>query len=127
MTNDEYLIFVQQELQRILDTAEKKGNDYTAGRGPFYNYECATAFKVDPMIAIMIRMGDKFRRLEAFASRNALDCEPVEDALRDIIGYSIGCLGMLQERNTEAYFKSSQALEEADLTDLTKKLSEEVW
>ncbi len=117
MTNEEYIDFVQKEMQSILDIIERKNKDYTAGRGPFYNFDCSTAFGVDPLIGLMIRMGDKSRRLEAFASVGNLECESIEDAFRDLIGYSMLGLGMIKERDSIKLRET--IITEIELTKLT--------
>lgn len=105
MNNEEYIIFIGLELDEAHGRAKTKGADYTGGRGPFYNYNGASAFGVDPIVGLMIRMADKFRRLESFALTENLEHESLDDTFRDLIGYSLSGLAMLEDmrnRNKEA-------------------------
>jgi len=115
MTNEEYLDFVRKTFEDMHALITIKNNDYTADRGPFYNFETAEAFGIDPMVGLMLRMGDKFRRLEAYALKGSVQGESVEDAFKDLIGYSCIALGMLEsKRDAQEKLEVAEILEDMD-------------
>lgn len=82
-----------------LETMEKKNADYSHGDDPFKNFRHSAYFGVAPEIGILIRLGDKFRRIETFLAVGSFKVnESVLDSLEDAINYSILCAGMLRER-----------------------------
>ena len=93
------------EIQGILELTAKKNNDYTGGEtcdNPFANFDASTEFGVDPLVGVCIRMQDKFQRAKAFCADGKLsvnsDGDKAKDIFRDLIGYSLIAIGML-ERN----------------------------
>lgn len=102
MTSEEFFEFVEELQKSQVELMRAKNADYTAGAGPFSNFEGTSDFGVDPLVGLMIRMGDKFQRLKSFAKSGELKVkgEGVEDAFKDLIGYSYLALGMLAEVST---------------------------
>ena len=101
VTDDNWFFeFVVQEQKDLLNLMRTKNADYTAGAGPFANFECSKEFGVAPLTGLLLRLSDKFQRLKSFARTGALQVpqESVDDAFRDIIGYSYIALGMLNEQ-----------------------------
>jgi hypothetical protein len=98
-----YLNDTDRLFQDMLALIEKKNNDYSGGKGvddPFANFRGASDFGVDPLVGLAIRMGDKFKRIQAFCRDGKLDVtnEGAVDAFKDLIGYSAIGIGMLKER-----------------------------
>ena len=97
--------FRNAEIQYILDLTADKNSDYTGGKtcdNPFANFDASTEFNVDPLTGICIRMQDKFQRAKAFCSDGSLsftdDGDKSKDIFRDLIGYSLIAIGMLERK-----------------------------
>lgn len=90
--------FSAETLNTIHRLMQKKNADYAASDSPFANFEQSLEFGVDPLVGLFLRMGDKFQRLKAFTLNGQLEVEneSVDDALKDIIGYAVIALGMLE-------------------------------
>jgi len=104
MTSKTLIEFCERTAKAVVSLMEKKNNDYTAGVSPFANFEQSTNYGVDPIVGLSIRMGDKMKRIETFCKNGKLevDNEGVEDAYKDLIGYSLIALAMLEDgRNND--------------------------
>lgn len=95
-----YLSFLERETSSILAIMKNKNKDYTAGGGPFANFEQAKDFGVEPLLGLSLRLGDKFKRVQSYFKNQSLsvESEGIEDAYRDIIGYSLIALAMIHEK-----------------------------
>lgn len=100
-TTETYLAFVKTTLDDLQVLIKAKNADYTNGAGPFANFEQAADFGVDPFKGLMLRVGDKMQRIKSYCSKGELQVanEGVEDALKDLIGYSLIGLAMLKEKS----------------------------
>lgn len=98
-----YLRFLERETASILAIMKNKNKDYTAGGGPFSNFEQAKEFGVEPLLGLSLRLGDKFKRVQSYFKNQSLsvESEGIEDAYRDIIGYSLIALAMLHEKKMQ--------------------------
>lgn len=104
ITTEQYLAFVNTTLDDLQALIKRKNADYTAGSGdPFANFRVAEDFGVDTFQGVMLRMSDKIQRLKSFCKNGKLEVanEGAEDSLKDIIGYSLICLGLLHEKNNK--------------------------
>jgi hypothetical protein len=102
MNKTEYIAFAEAEMNRVLAMVKQKNSDYTGGTectDPFANFTISTDFGVPPLTGLCIRMADKFQRVKTFCrdGKMAQSNEGAVDAFRDIIGYSLIALGMLEE------------------------------
>ncbi len=95
--------FRHEEVQYILELTGRKNSDYTGGDGcnnPFANFDASVEFNVDPLTGICVRMQDKFQRAKAFCAAGSLevntDGDKAKDIFRDLIGYSLIAIGMLE-------------------------------
>ena len=95
--------FRKREVDAILELTAKKNADYTGGEScvnPFANFDQSTEFGVPPLTGICIRMQDKFQRAKALCADGTLAVESIgdqdKDIFRDLIGYSLIALGMLE-------------------------------
>jgi len=106
-TKTKYFQFIDETFTDMRALIERKNNDYTAGSretDPFRNFREARDFGIDPLAGLANRMNDKFNRVKAFCATGnlAVKTEGVEDAFKDMIGYSLLALGMLQEQKNVA-------------------------
>jgi len=97
--------FRHAEIRHILDLTAEKNSDYTGGNScdnPFANFDGSIEFGVEPITGICIRMQDKFQRAKAFCSDGKLsvnsDGDKAKDIFRDLIGYSLIAIGMLERQ-----------------------------
>lgn len=100
LSRDWYTQFVKELFGEMSELIEKKNADYTGGSDdPFANFKQSTRIGVPPLSGIYMRMQDKCQRVEAWLNKGSLkvEGEGLEDAFRDLIGYSCLALGMLQE------------------------------
>jgi len=95
--------FRSEEMDYILAMTANKNSDYTGGKtchNPFANFDGSTEFGVHPLTGICIRMQDKFQRAKAFCSDGSLQVntqgDQSKDIFRDLIGYSLIAIGMLE-------------------------------
>lgn len=99
MRKVEYYAFVEKTFADMLQLIKRKNADYTAGADDaFANFRRAEP--VVPMLeATWVRWGDKVQRVDAFFRNGKLEVtdEGLEDALKDMIGYSMIMLGELKE------------------------------
>lgn len=99
-TKAEYYAFVQNTFDNLLALIKRKNADYTAGADDaFANFRRAEP--VVPMLeATWVRWGDKIQRVDAYFRNGKLEVanEGLEDALMDVIGYSMIMLGELKEK-----------------------------
>lgn len=102
MTSETLIEFCERTAKAVVGLMKKKNNDYTAGVSPFANFEQSTNYGVDPIVGLSIRMGDKMKRVETFCKNGKLSVENegVEDAYKDLIGYSLIALAMLENERT---------------------------
>lgn len=80
---------------------EKKNKDYSGGvPDVFANFRGSSMYGVEPEIGIMIRIQDKFKRIEAFIRNGtlAVNDESCRDSIEDIVNYTVLLAGMLEER-----------------------------
>jgi hypothetical protein len=79
---------------------EAKNHDYRGGSGdPFANFRGSTSLGIDPILGIMLRMQDKMMRIKTFAEKGTLKVkgEGVDDALMDLINYTVLLGGLCHE------------------------------
>lgn len=100
--------FRSEEMDDILAMTANKNSDYTGGKtcdNPFANFDASTEFGVHPLTGICIRMQDKFQRAKAFCTDGQLKVvtkgDQSKDIFRDLIGYSLIAIGMLDRAEKE--------------------------
>lgn len=79
----------------LAELHDKKQADYGRDNDPFANVRRAFNLGINPSLGVILRMGDKFGRLESFALTGELQNESVEDSLRDIAVYALIALVLL--------------------------------
>jgi hypothetical protein len=103
---EELLQIHEETSQKCREVMRRKNSDYTGGDSvddPFANFNMSSAFGIDPVIGILLRIGDKMRRIQSFAADGALRVsgETVNDACEDIVNYAILIKAMFVERARE--------------------------
>lgn len=99
MTREQLFQMHSELCSKGLELMKKKNADYSATDDPFGNFVASLTYGVHPVIGILIRIGDKFKRIESFIKKGHLEVsdETVEDAFIDVINYSILAAAMLRE------------------------------
>ncbi len=86
------------------DVMRAKNHDYTGDADdPFANFRASAVIGVQPVLGILMRMMDKFKRVETYVKLGdlAVNDESVEDSLDDCINYIILAKGMVREQQEE--------------------------
>ncbi len=98
VTKNEMLIEFKTILDEMYATAERKNHDYAGNEDPLSNLERSANMGIPPWKGIVIRLGDKYSRLESFCRQGELRVkdESVEDTFMDNANYSI--LGLILYR-----------------------------
>lgn len=76
-----------------------KNSDYAADADPLSNLKRAAVFGVEPWRGCLIRMSDKWSRLEQLAGGKQAQVkeESVEDTLLDLANYALLCIVLRTE------------------------------
>ena len=79
---------VLDELKMLHDA---KNHDYATAENPYKNLEKVLSIGIEPWRGIVIRLMDKFSRLEEYCVKGelAIKSEGIEDTFKDIANYSI--------------------------------------
>ena len=86
------------------DVMKAKNHDYSgASSSPFSNFEACELFAVDPVIGILMRSIDKFKRIETFVTKGELlvEDEGINDAFDDVINYMVLARGIVHNRMSD--------------------------
>ena len=67
---------------------DKKQRDYGTDVDPFANVRASEDFGIPAYLGCAIRMNDKIRRIQSFATRGELANESIEDAFLDLLVYA---------------------------------------
>ena len=67
---------------------DKKQRDYGTDGDPFANVRASEDFGIPAYLGCAIRMNDKIRRIQSFATRGELANESIEDAFLDLLVYA---------------------------------------
>lgn len=81
----------------ILELHEKKNADYASDDDPLSNFRRAQKLGVNPFTGILVRMSDKWGRLEELARGKSPQNESMRDTLIDLSVYSLLAVILLDE------------------------------
>ncbi len=76
---------------------ESKNHDYAADTDPLSNLRRCQAFGVEPWRGVLVRLTDKWSRLEQLASGKKPKHESLRDSLMDNAVYSLLAIVLLDE------------------------------
>lgn len=81
---------IQKSVQLLAETLAGKNQDYTAGRGEFYNFERSAEFaNVLTLDVMLTQVGIKFTRIEGLHGGPTPNNESLKDSLLDLAGYAV--------------------------------------
>lgn len=83
---------------RALQLMRKKNADYSHA-GPFMNFTACEAYGITAEDGLITRMSDKLSRLASIFRKGAQVSESEEDALIDLINYSVCLAGLRRSKN----------------------------
>ena len=79
------------ELDALKMLHDAKNHDYATEENPYKNLEKVSAIGIEPWRGVVIRLMDKFSRLEEYCVKGelAIKSEGITDTFKDIANYSI--------------------------------------
>jgi len=88
-------------LDQMADLHSRKNHDYAGTKDPLKNLKASKRIGVDPLTGVMLRLQDKWSRLESFMTSGEflVKDESVEDTLMDNAVYSL--LGIILRRESK--------------------------
>jgi hypothetical protein len=100
MSQEDLIELHRSTTAKCLEVMMKKNNDYTSGGSVFANFNGSTFLEVPPVIGILLRSMDKFKRIQTFVTTGglAVEGEGVLDAIDDVVNYMILAKGIIIEQ-----------------------------
>ena len=110
-------------LEQLKELHDKKNQDYCGSNNPYANLERVERIGVEPWRGVVIRMMDKFERLENFCRTGDLanDEEWIDDTFKDLAIYSVLAWLLLEKSNHEALEHSTQRKPSTKVFDKTQE------
>jgi len=96
-TKEDYAAFVKDKLEGLQTLIKQKNTDYSPGNDAFLNFRTSEELGISAFAGANVRLLDKVMRIKAYVKSGNLVNESIEDAYLDLIGYSLICLGLLEE------------------------------
>lgn len=88
-----------QLLEEIADLHARKNANYSKDNDPLSNLRMCESFGVPAWIGVLIRMGDKWSRIQELAKgKPDLVGENIQDTLQDLAVYSLLAIVLLEEK-----------------------------
>lgn len=86
-------------LGKMAELHSKKNHDYAGDENPLRNFYKCKEMGLSPFQGVMVRLSDKWSRLEAFMKQRILEVseESIEDTLLDNAVYSLLAIILLRE------------------------------
>ena len=87
-------------LDQMAELHSRKNHDYAGTSDPLKNLRACTRLELDPFMGVMVRLQDKWSRIEEFVKSKTLlvKNESVEDTLMDNAVYSLLAIILLREQ-----------------------------
>jgi len=95
MNRKQYSVFVKSTLKAIEELVEDKQVDYADENDALSNFRKGEKFGVSPLLSVWLRMQDKQERVDNYIINGQLKNEGIEDAFKDLIGYSLLALATM--------------------------------
>ena len=84
-------------LAEIGELHDRKQEDYGTDTDPFANVRQSEQWGIPAWVGAMVRLNDKIKRLQNFASKGSLANEGAEDSMMDIAVYALIALILYRE------------------------------
>ena len=103
-SKDDLFDLHKRTTEHCLEVMKVKNHDYTSGGSVFANFKDSSILGVNPVLGILIRSIDKFKRIQTFVTLGelAVEGEGVMDAFDDVINYMILAKGIILEEQRQA-------------------------
>lgn len=88
-------------LDELADLHSKKNHDYAMTDNPLSNFTRAASLGVEPWRGILVRMSDKWSRIEQLSQGKTPKNESLRDSLVDLAVYALLCI-LLTDDNPHA-------------------------
>jgi hypothetical protein len=99
-------------LDEMAELHSRKNHDYAGTKDPLRNLKSAERLGIDPFLAVLVRLQDKWSRLESLAQTDPLvKGESIEDTLMDNAVYSLLAIILLREKKEKQCLTSTQISE----------------
>jgi hypothetical protein len=86
-----------QLLEEIAELHSRKNHDYSKTDEPLSNFHRSTNFGIEPWKGILVRMSDKWSRIEELSKGKEPKNESLRDSLIDNAVYSLLCVLLLED------------------------------
>ena len=108
------------ELKMLHDA---KNHDYATAENPYKNLEGVSRIGIEPWRGIVIRLMDKFERVEQYCTNGelAIKSEGMEDTFKDIAVYSTLAMILFRKQQDEALKHSTQRKPSTKVFDKTQE------
>lgn len=90
----------QSLIEEICELHDRKNHDYAYDADPLSNFRRAEAFGIPAYKGILVRMSDKWSRIEQLTNGKQAKNESLRDSLVDNAIYSLLCILLLDEAST---------------------------
>lgn len=99
MNREQFSQFKRQMCDEVIRLTDKKNEDYADAVDVFRNIKASSTIGVDPKVGVLIRLQDKLARAGNLigGKQAAVQDESVQDTVKDIVGYSLILLGLMEE------------------------------
>lgn len=88
-------------IEEIKKLHDDKNSDYAHDADPLSNFKRSQAFGVEPWRGVLVRMSDKYSRIEQLAGGKRPKNESLRDTLIDMSVYALLCVLLLDESQTK--------------------------
>jgi hypothetical protein len=89
----------QALLDELLNMHNNKNHDYATDDDPLSNLRGAARLGVNPVTGVIIRLSDKWARIEQLAAGKVPKNESLRDSLMDNAAYSLLAVQLLDEQD----------------------------
>lgn len=89
-------------LEEIAELHSRKNHDYAKTEEPLSNFKRAEAFGIEPWKGILVRMSDKWSRIEELSKGKTPKNESLRDSLVDNAVYSLLAVLLLEDSTNAA-------------------------
>ena len=96
---------ILEEIQRLHDS---KSHDYTPDSDPLHNLRRAADFGIEPWRGVLVRLSDKWSRIEQLAAGKTAKHESLRDSLIDNAVYSLLAIILLDEQAAPAGYHPAE-------------------
>lgn len=85
-------------LRDMADLHDRKNHDYAEEADPLSNFRRAERLGIDPFAGVLVRMSDKWSRIEQLQQGKTPQNESLRDSLQDLAAYALLAILFLDER-----------------------------